>query len=73
MSTREIIQHDGFHISYNPFTDCGEETALCCDGEYFIVLGDARKYYEGVKSFNEAYLIFLGLLRKGFQKSSWSN
>ena len=40
-----VARGDGFVVSFNPETDVGAETALCKDGEYFILLGDFRKQY----------------------------
>jgi hypothetical protein len=53
-SKNEVLEGAGFHISYNPNTDCGEETALFHDGNYHILLGDFRSQY-------------LGLMEKGYE------
>lgn len=35
-----------WHISFNPATDCGPETAIVSKYGYHILLGDYRKEYE---------------------------
>lgn len=57
-STNYVLEADGFYISYNPnlnasifggvfgSDDGGPETALCKDGEFFILNGDFRAAYE---------------------------
>lgn len=67
-----MLEMDGFWISYNPNTDTGAETALCKDGNYYILLGDFRKQYEQLvdKGFNACLKFFKENLDK---KSSWSD
>ena len=52
---KEVLNGEGFYISYNSnpgcgvsmfASDAGSETALCKDGDYFILNGDYRKEYE---------------------------
>jgi hypothetical protein len=66
-----------FYISYNPnpfaSDDGGPETALCKDGEYYILNGDFRETYE--------HLILQGFdackgfydQQSAFADSSWSS
>lgn len=43
---REIIQGDGFYISYNSTCmQSGPETAIVLDGHYYILDGDHREGY----------------------------
>lgn len=53
------------------FTD-GEETALCKDGEYFILTGDWRKEYE--KAFPKGYEACLEIYKNNKEEHSneWS-
>lgn len=74
---------DSFYISYNPFTDCGEETALCVkindgglrDIDFFILLGDYRKEYQEVLNDGKDACLkkYQQLLDSGAEKSFWSN
>lgn len=70
---KEIIEKDGFWISYNPNTDQGEETALCTHDQYYIVLGDARNAYREVETLDEAVKVFEVLQAEGMKVSPWSD
>ena len=57
-SQNYVLEGDGFYISYNPDLNAsyfgssfgsdngGPETALCRDGNFYILNGDWRKQYE---------------------------
>lgn len=68
----QVLKGDGFHISYNPRTDQGEETALCKNGKYLILLGDYREAYERLVP--EGYAACLDYFRTHNGKHSpWSD
>jgi hypothetical protein len=72
---------DGFYISYNPdpssgfslfaADDGGDETALCHDGQFYILNGDFRGTYDelGPKGFAACFEFFT----KQNNVSSWSS
>lgn len=72
--TNKVINLTGGYISYNPTTDCGKETALCFDGNFYILLGDFRKDLKGLKTIEECIKVFDKLLKtKKVKESPWSS
>jgi len=78
----EILQGDGFHVSFNANpgsgislfqSDAGSaETALCAGGEFFILNGDFRKEYEAIV--DQGLTACLDFFKsKSELKSSWSD
>lgn len=78
-----ILKGDGFFISYNPAPGSGfslfasdgggSETALCKDGDYWILNGDFRDQYEALvpSGFERCILYFES--QKGEFGSSWTD
>lgn len=71
-SQNEIRELKGGHISYNPYTDVGKETALCFGGEFFILLGDYRKDLKKCKTIAECKKVYRKLIKDGAEISCWS-
>jgi hypothetical protein len=75
---REIIERKNFWISYNPNTDCGEETALCVPAksnrqmQFYILLGDYREEYRNIKTLTKCKKKFYQLIQDGVKESFWS-
>ena len=81
-SGNQVLNGEGFYISYMPSngmdafgswgSDSGsDETALCKDGEFFILNGDFRKEY--AKIIEEGFDRCLDFYEKNLEaKSSWS-
>jgi len=78
-----ILDYGDFYISYNPMDelnsmfsffgsdDGSPETALCKEGEFFILNGDARKEYEAFgNDWDKCYEFYLANIDSS---SSWSN
>lgn len=59
---------ENYYVSYNPmndpwmnaigFTNGTPETALCIDGEYYILEGDWREQYDACKTLEEALQLY---------------
>ncbi len=65
----------GFHISFNPMTDCGAETALVVyeTAKYYIVLGNHADRYKDCHTVAEAKAVFDKLVAEGIEVSKWSS
>ena len=63
-----------FHISYNAYTDMGEETAIVYKNNFYILLGDYRDEYNSVigGGITKVKAKYRELLKKGAKKSPWS-
>lgn len=70
-----LLTGKGFHVSYNPITDKGPETAIVKDMTFLILSGDYRKEYVKVvdKGYDECVKLFHSLIKKGAKKSHYSN
>lgn len=81
-----VLDCDGFFISYNDFSafnpmmigmfssdDGSDETALCADGDYYILNGDFRIEYAGLSKQGLAACKEFYEQNKDNRKSSWSN
>lgn len=76
-----MLKMDGWHISYNRDTsnlggfmvgDQEQETAICVDGNYYILNGDFRQEYESLSEKGlDACITFF--LTHPELKSSWSD
>lgn len=75
-----MLVGNGFKVSYVPNTgylisafagDQDDETALLCDGKYYILNGDFRSQYKDCKTKKQAIAVFEKYA--GESKSSWSN
>jgi hypothetical protein len=74
-SGNEVLEGDGFYLSYNPATDVGPETALVCweKSAFFLLLGDYRQAYAELAPQGwEACLAFFRAQPEG-QRSPWSD
>ena len=68
---REIIKHDWGHISYNPNTDQGAETAIVIeDDKFYILLGKWHELLEKDLTEERAMEIFT---QNADMVSPWSN
>ncbi|SIC58954.1 hypothetical protein [Mycobacteroides abscessus] len=76
-----LLKSDDFYLSFNPGNfvasvfdsdGSGSETALCKDGNYFILNGDHRAAYE--KVFDQGFsACFAYFMKHQDQVSSWSD
>lgn len=75
-------KNDEFYVSYNPSPGCGismwasdggsDETALCKDGDFWILNGDFREEYENlIDQGFDACFVFYESKAKEFN-SSWT-
>lgn len=76
----EILERDGFHISFHPMPGGGisgfhgdtaeGETAIVTGDKFYILNGDYRKQYEEAVTLDEAMEVFKANIE---HMSSWSN